>query len=598
MFTCPVSGDKSVHFSLFMYKTLCLLSKCARQIGATMAVIAVVAPAMAQTPPADAKPSAVSAFPLRRLYIADTLAKVAALKAEPNTGPVVIDGVPLLETKEFEGVVAPYFGQLISMPLLQKLGDDIAAYGRKHDRVLTAALPTQDISSGEFRMIVGVGHYNDLTFKGNRWFSKELLAAKLGVKLGDEIRLSSLDEGINWTNANPFRHVQVMINNLPNQPGASDLIVAVQERIPVRVAASYDDTGNDIVGNNHYTAAVQFGNLWGKDHQGSYQFTTTDDYRLLQGHSADYRVPLPWHHYLQVAAAYSHVDVSFGGPTNNTFTTNAKTYIADLRYVVPIEKAPYSFDFSAGIDFKESNNFTRFGQFKFGGVVDIFQFTLGANAVRRDTKGGWALAVSLNASPGGFNSRNTTGIFQSTTYVDTTDDIALQRPGGRFGAKSRYVYGTVVLQRLTNLPHGFQLATRGQFQVSSNNLLSSEQMGIGGMATVRGYNERIYSGDQGYFVSNELQAPVWTHPLRIKLKKIQPLQTRLLGFWDIGRVTYKHRDINDIALTKLMSIGVGLRSNIGSNFSVSADYGWQLLDTPRPPQPNRDRAHIRVTLAY
>jgi hemolysin activation/secretion protein len=46
-----------------------------------------------------------------------------------------------------------------------------------------------------------------------------------------------------------------------------------------------------------------------------------------------------------------------------------------------------------------------------------------------------------------------------------------------------------------------------------------------------------------------------------------------------------------------MGAGLGLRCNVASNFSLTADYGWQLLKTT-PPQPNRGRASIKATLTY
>jgi hypothetical protein len=72
------------------------------------------------------------------------------------------------------------------------------------------------------------------------------------------------------------------------------------------------------MGQNHYTASLQFGNLWGLDHQGSYQFTTTDQSRLYQAHSGDYRVPLPWHHYCNLPAPIPSRSPPLAEPTTTT----------------------------------------------------------------------------------------------------------------------------------------------------------------------------------------------------------------------------------------------------------------------------------------
>lgn len=522
-------------------------------------------------------PASVNHF--KRILIADAEAKAAAFKAPENAGPVVVEGVPILATKEFADFVAPYIGKPITTDSVNHLAADINTYVRKHDRlVVNVLIPNQDIGAGDFRLAVVIGRYNQLQFKGNRWFSSDLLKSKLGVKPGDEVRLSTLEQAVNWANSNPFRHLQVLINTVNMRPGIADLDVSVQERIPVRISASYDDTGTDLIGNNHYTASVQLGNLWGLDHQASYQFTTTDISHLYQAQSGDYKVPLPWHHYVQFAAAYARVRPDIPG-----LTLTGKDVIADLRYIAPFSKGSWSFEPSAGFDFKQINNNLLVGGYQvLGSSVNIAQVTAALTAIRKDTHGNWVFAANGNFSPGGFNNRNTQAAFNNSP---------------RAGANPRYIYGTFMAQRATALPSGFQLVSRGQLQLSSANLESSEELSIGGVATVRGYNEHILSGDYGWVLNQELQGPVWDKHLPFLPKTYKPLQTRALLFWDYGHVFYRNRFRSDIPLDALMSTGIGLRSSLASNVSLSADWGWQLLHTTFP-QPQRSRGHIRVTMAY
>jgi hemolysin activation/secretion protein len=98
-------------------------------------------------------------------------------------------------------------------------------------------------------------------------------------------------------------------------------------------------------------------------------------------------------------------------------------------------------------------------------------------------------------------------------------------------------------------------------------------------------------------LSEELQGPVWQKKLPFLPKHSAPFLARPLLFLDYGRVYYKHLSVADIPLPPLMSAGVGLRANLATNFSLSFDYGWQILKTD-PPQPNHDRGHVKVTLAY
>jgi hypothetical protein len=61
------------------------------------------------------------------------------------------------------------------------------------------------------------------------------------------------------------------------------------------------------------------------------------------------------------------------------------------------------------------------------------------------------------------------------------------------------------------------------------------------------------------------------------------MQTRLVAFWDYGKTWYKH-PFPPTSTRPLMGAGLGLRCNVATNFSLVADYGWQLI-RPFPPSP-------------
>ncbi len=548
---------------------------------------------------AATEPAAAPVYPFKRLLIADSQTKAAALKSPPGTGSVFAQDVPLLATKEFAEAIKPYLGQPITIEMVKKLATDVLNYLRSHDRFSAGiVVPSpQDITAGEVRLAVVLGRFKQVQFRGNRWFSSAQLESSLGLKPGDEVRLSTLEEAVNWTNANPFRRVKVVVNDLQNEPGLADLVVEVQERIPFRAAVSYDNTGNELLGLNRYSASMQFGNVWGLGHQASYQYTTTDDPRLYQVHSGDYRLPLPWHHYLELSAAYSLAQPTFN---NGIFALRGQNFVTNLRYIAPVEHGAFSMEFSGGIDFKQANN-----NFEWAGTVvpqlttknDIFQLSLGATVVRRDAHGAWAIGANVSLSPGHIDMRNSDATFASARpngYV-----LVYDADGNPLGyepvGQSHYAYGTLNVQRLTKLPADFQVISHGQLQISSANLLGSEQMSIGGQGTVRGYDERISSGDQGYLLSHELQSPEWQTVLSLHGRPLGVMQTRLAAFWDFGKTGYKH-SFGAIE-QPLMGAGLGVRCNVSNNFSLAADYGWQLMQTI-PEQPDHGRATIKVTMAY
>lgn len=545
---------------------------------------------------------------LHRILIGnDIQASIDLARSPDKTSPLLIKGVPALGGPDFPKALQSFYGLPITDANWKKLGAAIVDYMQHHDRpVENVTLPPQfadDFRQGVLRIVVEVGHYSQLKFKGNGYFSRSLMFHELGIHPGDEIRYSVLDSAVNWVNTNPYRHVMVLMNMINSAPGTADLDVAVVDRVPLRVAFIYDDTGNQILGNNHYTASFQYANLWGLDHQINYQFTTTDDIRKLQSHSFEYKAPLPWRNYVDLSFGYSKAngELDLDGAT---FFVPGKEYLGDLRYIVPLSWKGWSLEASAGIDYKQLNNSLFFlsagapisSEFlALNTVSSVAQFTFAQSGIRRDAHGAWGFANTLFVSPGGFNDRNTDLRYNSTGFAPGTG--LGQAP--RVGSRARYLYDGLQVQRLTDLPYGFQFFDHAVGQLSSTNLLGSELMSIGGQATVRGYDERIESGDEGIFASHEIRSPEWRQHLGFLRPKAAPLQTRFLAFLDYGRVRphILERD-QDAPNPSLLSTGVGVRASLSNHFSLNADYGWQLFRPANLVTRGHSRGDITLLLAY
>ncbi len=174
--------------------------------------------------------------------------------------------------------------------------------------------------------------------------------------------------------------------------------------------------------------------------------------------------------------------------------------------------------------------------------------------------------------------------------------------GDRRNTDSHYRYGNFMLERKTDLIAGISLRNEARYQISNGNLLGSEQFGLGGWETVRGYDERESSGDQGWLVRNEIWSPRLSLSEWITMAKwgdLHELNDNLQGylFWDYG-VTMNRRLLpNENPDTELSSVGLGLRYRISNYFSLRADYGVQLLDTGANKR-NDGRFHLGATVSY
>jgi hemolysin activation/secretion protein len=517
---------------------------------------------------------------LSRLILADS-PEHAMEPESARDNKVVVRNISFISSQDIGRQLAPFFGRPIDNDLLRNLVTHITQYARDHDRLVTnVRIPSpQDIREGTLRFVVVVGHYNELTLRGNRWFSRKLIEEKLGIKPGDEVRLSTLEQGVNWANANPFRQIKVAVNDLQNTAGTADLYIAVQEARPIRFALSYDDAGNAIIGRSRYTGMVMLGNLWGRDHQAFYQYLQTKNYDYFHAHGINYKIPLSWRHFIEFSGSYAEANPTFGG---GHLSQIGRTTVGGVRYTIPLEAGANAAEIYGGIDFKQTNNNLEFGGTSvLKSKTDVFQFVLGLSKTRRDAHGTWVMGASLKASPGNIDSRNSTQMFQEA----------------RVASNARYACATTSIQRLQDLDHGWELMSRLSAQAATTNLLSSEQFSIGGSNTVRGFDEVVFSGDNGFVISNDLMLPTWKFDVSRLSKKAGSIDTRFLIFYDAGQVFLHRRFAFDPTFTPLASTGVGFRATYSNYFSLNFDYGWHITRLPYPA-PQNERGHIKMVIAF
>lgn len=154
----------------------------------------------------------------------------------------------------------------------------------------------------------------------------------------------------------------------------------------------------------------------------------------------------------------------------------------------------------------------------------------------------------------------------------------------------------MTLERVTKLPWDFSWMAKGTAQFAHRNLLASEQLGVGGSTTVRGYDEREANGDEGYLASTEIRTPPVSLGVAVGLDKAID-QLQFLAFFDYGVAENRILLPGEDPHVQLASVGPGLRYAISPWLSVRFDYGWQLYDTALNPRYN-SRGHLGVIIAY
>ena len=498
-----------------------------------------------------------------------------------TTEGLTASGIALLETPEFRALMSPYLGQPLSLRVLNRLTRDVVLYFRTHGRpVVDVLVPEQNISTGTVQILVIEGRLGEVRAEGNRWFTAEQLTSTVRARPGAVIEGGPLLDDVTWLNQNPFRQVDLVFTRGKNL-GETDVVLRTHDRYPLRVYTGYEDSGNALTGFDRVLVGANWGNAFGRDEQLNYQLSASPDFKKLVAHSASYVVPIvALRHTLTVFGSYATSKPELAG---GIFALDGRTWQVSARYRVPIAGlGTWTRALTAGLDFKRSNNNLSFGGTQiFAQENDVIQAIAGFSASNTDKQGITSVDFTLALSPGSLTNGNETSAYRAA----------------RSFARPEYAYARLELERMLKLPGGFSWVVRGTAQLASTNLLGSEQLGLGGANSLRGYEEREANGDNGFILVNELHGPPQSWSFGLKFGST-PARFDPLVFVDYGMVQSHQRLPGEPSQLTLASAGLGFRYQIGANLNARFDYGWQLKDSSVSDGRRSSRAHVSVTIGF
>jgi len=532
-------------------------------------------------PPAKIQPPAPTSQPqgnqvivpqLQGLVFIDSPDKV---RQTSTAHGVDVSQIALLNSPSFTAAASAYLGKPLTLSKLNEICQFVVVYCRGIDRpVVDAIVPQQDVTTGTVQILVLQGHVGKVRAEGNRFFPSKMLTSEVRAKAGDEISQSHLLNDVDWLNRNPFRRSDLVLER-GAEFGQTDVVLETEDHFPIRVYGGYENTGTVATGEDRWLTGINWGEAFGLDDQLNYQYTMGGNMERFQAHSGSYVAPLPWHDVLTVFGNWSASDVQ----TDPNILQNGQSWQLSARYEIPLAKVcNISQSVLLGGDFKRSNTNADFGGTSvYSSYVDVVQFMVGYNASSVDSRGSGDLSLEGYVSPGDIGAQDNRADYQNA----------------RVGADSQYIYGRVTADRTTNLPADFSWVTRAQAQLASSALLGSEQLGVGGMDSVRGYLEREGNGDDGILFSNELHTP----PLSFFKIAGRKDQLYFLGFIDYGIAWTRDAQAGQPSQENFLGVGPGISYHLGPWLSVDYGYGWRLA-AGDPSVHASGRNHLRILASF
>ncbi|HSX27070.1 MAG TPA: ShlB/FhaC/HecB family hemolysin secretion/activation protein [Chlamydiales bacterium] len=502
-----------------------------------------------------------------------------ALKPEILDGVEIQMDLPGASSDLRKRLEANFLGRPLTKKLIAEIKNSVVDFYRSHSRPIVAVIaPEQDISDCALQLLVIESCLGEVEITGNCYFSSDRLCNYLRVYPSGPIESDVVNQDLFWINKNPFRQVD-LVYKPGTSVGTTDILMVVQDRRPCRVYTGIDNTGNDFTGNNRLFAGLNWGNAFGLDHILSFQFTADDQFKRFLAYTLHYTIPLPWRHLINLYGGYSSVDTHFSVPeaVGSRFRNHGFSGQASFRYDIPFKPDRSLQEFTWGFDWKRTNNNLAFSEIPvFSKIINLTQFMVSYNFGYESRDHAATLEVEGFASP-----------FEWLPDQSNADYQTL-RPF----AKNKYAYGRGSFTWVHHFTRRlyYNIFLRGQ--AASANLLPSEEYGLGGYDTVRGYKERIVNGDDAFVANVEfLNSPV---PLLKRTPSIDSLQ--FLVFGDYGAAFVHQATAGQKSVQHLYSVGTGLRYKIGTNISVRADWGYQLHHIP-DSGPNQ-RLHFQAIASY
>ena len=491
---------------------------------------------------------------------------VAGQEQSPTPEPSGIDvsRIPELDDERFTAQLTAFIGHPLTLTDLEKIKMLTTKWLRAQGHpFIDVSVPPQKITGGVVRIVVTQYKLGQVKVEGARYFSPSLIKETSGLQPGSTLELDDLQTKLDRLNRNPFLNVDAVF-----QPGAqtgeTDVVLNAKDRLPLRVYSGYDNLGVRSLGVREYNVGVNWGNAFGTGQILSYQFTRSFS-GLSTSHSISDTLPLRWGDQLLIFGSYGLQRPLI----SRWFNDEGHSGQASLRYVRPLPRLRgVTHDLQLGYDFKTTDNNLQFAGIQvFGAQAEVDQFPLVYEATANDRLGQTAIQNTFVFSPG----RLTPG--------NTTQALSMLVPG----ARASYLYNRFLITRTTPLPRRLSAVSRLTLQDSNRNLPYSEQVGGGGVGSVRGYYTDTALGSKGELYSQELRLPAFDMFRVFDRSSESGGKTQFGGFFDYASLRQVKAIPDMISHVNLASAGFLARYSLSRCLDLQFDMGWRLRQAPTVP---------------
>ncbi len=458
-----------------------------------------------------------------------------------------VDGSTVLPQEQVEETVYPYLGPDKSAADVEAARRALQAAYTQAGFVTVSVAPGRwvDRAGGVVGLRVIERPVERLRVTHARYFVPDAVRAGApSVAPGKVPNLKALQADLLGLNQLPDRTVQPSLKP-GRHPDTVDVDLDVADKLPVHGSLEVNNRYNADTHAERLNASLTYGNFFQRGDSATINYAVApEDVRDSEVESASYLFHIPDSR-MSVLLTYLH--------SNSNVVALGSTDVAGrgtsagFRLLIPLGTATdpagnsFTHSFSVGWDYKRFFELDSFLSNHTLTLAPVTYYPLSANYAANWTSKQSVTDVNVGVELG----IGTIG----------SDDPAFENK--RANAPPGFSIAHLTVSREQDLPHDVQLWGSFTGQITNTPLVSSEQLGIGGADTVRGYLEAEALGDYGAVVQTELRSP-----------DLHPYVPSLIHTWrfhlftDVGLVNLRQPNAGQQFSYGLASAGIGTRINL------------------------------------
>ncbi len=471
---------------------------------------------------------------------------------------VVTDESQILLPEIRDEIVSPYIGKEVTLDDLYEIVEKINKYYQENGWITCCAyLPPQTIHAGKVRISILEGKTGDVIVTGNRHTRASYIKGRLGIRPGGIENTKSLDRRIQRATATDDISLSVTLK-AGKEPKTTDYEIFVQEPKNQAFMLYADGAGNESTG--RWRQGIFYSNrslFKRRDHLNLGYLRS----KGMDSFSAGYSVPLD-HNGTRFALDYNtnSTEVVKGIYYNQGIPVEGRASSVTATLTHPLHVTD-----KAKVEALLSANYQHSRTDIAGARIidDTFKDVTAGIAVTNYGKK-WALFQKHAFTFGNWhNDAITTNTAGTSAHYTIYNFLGLYQYAGKAGQL-------------------FSFRSNVQWS-GSTGLRPSRQFFLGGVYSVRGYEENVIGGNSGFSVSAEYAVPV-----------TKDRSVSLYEFVDYGSLFGDEKPIYHT----LLGMGAGVRVRYKKTAYLDMAVGWPLKRKLDGSKAGKARLHLSANITF